>query len=404
MSEEVAAKLGRQAWLHAKPARVVMWALLNAGGEARFVGGAVRDGLLRRPVKDVDIATSLLPGDVTKILNAQRIKVFPVGIKHGTVMAFCAGSTFEITTLREDVETDGRRAKVSFTTDWKTDAARRDFTMNALYADMKGNVYDYFGGVEDAKAGRVRFIGVPEDRIREDALRILRFFRFQATLGRGKPDKAALEACVELRSGLKQLSQERVRDELLKILGASNPVPIFRIMVKRGILDDVAPDMRDMDDLERVVKLERSFKQWDALRRMVSLLPKNKDSVHKALRHLRLSNKQVGRGLDMVKNAPIPEAGMSLDKARAILYRLGAQAFIDRLILYAPNGAELGPMLDLAKSWEAPTFPINGDDILERKLAQGPKVGSLLQKLEHAWVESNFSLSREELLAMAERS
>lgn len=404
MSEKPVAKLGRAGWLHAKQARVVMWALLNAGGNARFVGGAVRDGLLKREVKDVDIATTLSPEAVIDALEKKRIKVFPIGIKHGTVLAFCAGSTFEITTLREDVETDGRRAKVSFTTDWKTDAARRDFTINALYADMKGNVYDYFGGVEDLQAKRVRFIGEPKDRIQEDALRILRFFRFLATHGKGEPDTAALAACIELRENLKLLSRERVRDELLKTLGAGRSTNAVRLMVENGIMQVIAPDMCDVEELGRVEHLERRFNQRDGLRCMVSLLPKNKDNVHKALRELRLPNKKIARGLDMVKNGPIPEADMDEDKARAMLYGLGRQAFVDRLILYAPADAKLTPIFHIVKNWQPPTFPITGDDILERKLAQGPKVGSLLQKLEHAWVESNFSLSREELLALAEES
>jgi poly(A) polymerase len=262
-------------WLRAPHAAAVLDALQAAGGEGRFVGGCVRNALLGSPVDDLDMATALTPPEVIAALGRAGIRVVPTGVEHGTVTAVLDHRPIEVTTLRRDVETDGRRALVAFTTDWAEDAARRDFRLNALYADRTGQVFDPVGGgVEDARAGRIVFVGDPEVRIREDYLRILRFFRFRAWYGHGLPDAAALEACGRLAEGLRTLSAERVGKELLKLLAAPDPREAVELMVRSGVLQRLLPPALNLARLWGLVRLEGSLgARPDPLLRLAALLP-----------------------------------------------------------------------------------------------------------------------------------
>lgn len=400
---KVSMVLPTRPWSELPGVAQLMSVLKADGGDARFVGGAVRDAVLGRAVKDVDIATSLPPEEVLERLKKAQVKAIPTGVEHGTVTAVCHGRPFEITTLRHDVETDGRRAKVAFTQDWEADAARRDFTMNALYADEDGQVYDFFNGVEDAKAGRIKFIGDPLERIQEDALRILRFFRFQATYGKDTPDEAGLNACIERRLSLKGLSRERIRDELFRLLSADDPLDVFTLMLSHGILDGVVPEERDLTALTHLVALERDFDKPDPLRRTVALLPKDINTVWDVCKRLKLSNKDVKRAKAMVPGdiAVAPEMGEGLIKAA--IYYLGTDVFKDRLLLAAQKGDDLKAHFALIDHWSPPRFAIDGRDVMQLGLADGPEVGAMLRRLEALWVESGFELSRDQLLKQAGR-
>ncbi len=323
-------------WLDRAETRRLM-GLLDPGGAgdiARFVGGAVRDAYLGRAVADVDVATVLAPHLVIERLEAAGIKVVPTGIDHGTVTAIVDRHPFEITTLRHDVETFGRHARVAFSVDWRTDAERRDFTMNALYCDIDGRIYDPVGGIADLDASRVRFIGDAEARIEEDALRILRFFRFHAWYGKGAPDSDGLAACAKRAKDLKRLSAERVRAELLKLLAAPDPVPAIRQMAETGILTRVLAEATNFDRLAGLVAIERARGEADAIRRLGALLP---DGAAVVGERLRLSKKEQIRLSEMItardEIAPADD-GEPLDRRmRASLYRFGREAVLDHAIL-----------------------------------------------------------------------
>ena len=351
-------------------------------GLTRYVGGAVRDDLLDFPVNDIDLATRIEPGDVVKRLESARIKAVPTGIDHGTVTAVSDGHPYEITTLRRDISTDGRRATVAFTSDWQEDAARRDFTINALFADPRtGEVFDYFGGAEDLLARRVRFIGDPFKRIAEDHLRILRYFRFHARFGAGEPDGAALEACTARANDLMALSRERIADELLKLLGLDDPAPTVRIMLERGILHPVLPEIEAARSaqLEALVEAERAAGiAPDGLRRLAALLPADGATGEGVAARLRLSNKARKRlSCAVVRHVDAaPET---------LAYRLGTDCAVDRLLL-------AGRVDDATRieRWQPPRLPIGGGALIARGLAEGPVVARTLRKIEERWVEAGF--------------
>ncbi|HEY4070503.1 MAG TPA: CCA tRNA nucleotidyltransferase [Sphingomicrobium sp.] len=351
-------------------------------GLTRFVGGAVRDDLLRLKVSDVDLATRLQPEEVVQRLEATRIKAVPTGIDHGTITAVSDGHPYEVTTLRRDVATDGRRATVAFTTDWEEDAARRDFTINALSADPRtGEVFDYFGGVDDLLERHVRFIGDPLTRIAEDHLRILRYFRFHARFGSGDPDRAALQACTERANDLMALSRERIADELLKLIGLADPSVTVGIMLDRGILKPVLPEitLEGLADLIGLIAAEQQAGiEPDGLRRLNALLPRNSATVETVAARLKLSNKARKR-LACAAEAevgPVPEA---------LAYRRGIECAVDRLLLS-------GKAADAARiaKWHAPRLPISGGALIERGLPEGPIVARSLRKIEDRWVEAGF--------------
>lgn len=347
-------------------------------GNARYVGGAVRDTLLGIEVKDVDIATPLVPAEVIRRLKARRFHSVPTGIDHGTITAILPGGPVEITTLRNDVSTDGRRATVAFATDWREDAARRDFTINALYADpASGAIADYFGGLDDLAARRVRFIGDARERIREDHLRILRYFRFQARFGSQPADKESEQACAELAATLKGLSRERVGMETLNLLSLPDPAPTVARMAELGVLAVVLPE-GDPAALARLVgEEERQGVAPDPLRRLAALLPAEAPLAEAVASRFRLSGAQKRR-LALAagrENAP--------GDPRALAYRLGRDAALDRLLL---TGADITPL----EGWDIPTFPLKGGAIVARGIKAGPQVARTLRAVEARWVAEGF--------------
>ncbi|HEY5346625.1 MAG TPA: CCA tRNA nucleotidyltransferase, partial [Rhizomicrobium sp.] len=379
----------RQDWMTAPATLAVMQAL----GEARFVGGAVRDALTQRAVTDIDIATPLTPQEVMARLAAAHIKSVPTGIDHGTVTAVVSGKPFEITTLRRDTETDGRHAKVAFTDDWEEDAKRRDFTMNALYVGMDGEIFDYASGVEDLIAGRVRFMGDPAKRIAEDYLRILRLFRFHAWYGKGEIDSEALRAAAAGKAGLAQLSGERVQKEMLRLLESPDPAPVLRIMAAAGILPDLLPGALLLPRLERlaVIDAENGFAP-DAVLRLAALLPDNKQSARDVAKKLRLSNAHAAR-LDDLAQAE-ENIATSVQQARKNLYRLGPARFADRVFLKWAGGQgnpiQWRMLLSMARDWRQPKFPLTGHDLMQAGVPEGPVLGEILAEVEAWWIENDF--------------
>ncbi|MGZ8354377.1 MAG: CCA tRNA nucleotidyltransferase [Allosphingosinicella sp.] len=361
-------------------------AALGAGeGDTRYVGGYVRDTLLGLPVNDVDLATRLTPQAVLERLATARIKAVPTGLAHGTVTAVVAGKPVEVTTLRRDVATDGRRATIAYTDDWREDAARRDFTINALLADpLTLEVVDYFDGEADLAARRVRFIGDPLTRIAEDHLRILRFFRFFARFGAGDPDPAGLDACAARANDLMALSRERIADELTKLLALPEPVAAVRLMVGRGILRPVLPEI-EADGVERLAKLvEREAKVGAAahpLRRLAALLPADGEKAAAVAARLRLSNRSAKR--------LAAAAGRRPDDARSpevLAYTVGAEEAVDRILL---GDGEPEATAALA-GWQRPRLRVGGGEIIAMGLAPGPVVARTLQAIEREWAEAGF--------------
>ena len=393
----------KQSWMRAKPTRAVMRALTAKGGAARFVGGAVRNAVIGQEVSDVDIATPLVPEQVMARLRDAGVKIVPTGIDHGTVTAIAYGKPFEVTTLRRDVATDGRRATIAHTTDWAEDAARRDFTMNALYADEDGALFDPTGGLADLKAGRVRFVGDARRRIREDYLRILRLFRFHAWYGKGALDAGTLAAAAAEKAGLAMLSGERVRKEVLRLLEAKESVPALRAMNDAGILHAILPEAEFLDRLERLVAIAQGEKlAIDPLLHLAALL-KNRDRAQKTAERLRLSNAARQRLVNACDEEARIEISLSGRAARRLIYRLGKTGFRDRLLLaWAAQkdgaGTNWRDLLALVQSWAKPEFPLDGRDALAAGVTQGPKVGRVLAELETWWVEEDFQPARTALL------
>jgi poly(A) polymerase len=378
-------------WLVGAPTAAVFDALEAAGGPdcARFVGGCVRNAVLGRDVDDVDIATTLTPPQVIEALKAAKLKAVPTGVEHGTVTAVSHSRPFEITTLRRDVETDGRRAVVSFTTDWAEDAARRDFTLNALYAARDGTVLDVLGhSLADALAGRIVFVGDAEIRIREDYLRILRFFRFLAWYGNGAPDPTAVAACAAFKGGLARLAAERVNKELLKLLAAADPRPAVALMAQTGVLAEILPEAGGLARFEGLVEIGAP----DALLRLAALLQGAVAGAEIA-RRLRLSNAERDRLIAaLAEDGPALAADMPPPAVRQAVYALGP-AFADRARLkWAETPAEpaWGRMIALAEGWTPPRFPLNGEDAAAAGLPRGPRMGAALREVEAWWAAADF--------------
>jgi poly(A) polymerase len=378
-----------QPWLEADATRAVMRALEAAGGAgcARFVGGCVRNSLLGQPVDDIDVATRLRPEETIAALKAAGLKAVPTGVEHGTVTGVSERRPYEITTLRRDVETDGRRAVVAFTEDWAEDAARRDFRLNALYADAAGTVFDPTGGgLEDAAAGRIVFVGEAETRIREDYLRILRFFRFYAWYGRGEPDAVGLAACAVLMGGMAQLSAERVSKEVLKLLAAPDPRAAVRAMAETGVLGQVLPKAQPLALFEAMCDLTD-----DPVMRLSALLPADGAGVIEIAGGLRLSNAVRDRLAAAVADGPAVSPTMSDAEARAAIYRLGRRAFEDRLMRAEAAGEGGGARLRaLTADWTPPKMPVGGRDLARLGLTPGPETGRLLKAFEDDWVADDF--------------
>jgi poly(A) polymerase len=368
-------------WTHREDLAALFAALDPEGSTARYVGGAVRDTLLGVAVKDIDVATQHEPREVISRLGAAGIRTVPTGIAHGTVTALLNGGPAEITTLRRDVSTDGRRATVVFSTQWQDDAARRDFTINALYADPRSlELTDFFGGIEDLAARRVCFIGEAGDRIREDYLRILRYFRFQARFGALPADPRAEAACAELAPGMKALSRERVGWELQLLLGLPDPAPTVARMAELGVLREVLPEVAPdgLTALAALVSQER-LRQIapQALRRMAALLPADSALAEQVASRLRLSIAQRKRLASAAERAgPMPEP-------HALAWSIGCESAIDRLLL---TGRDTQALMD----WVKPHFPLKGGTIVARGVGAGPEVARILRRIEARWVEEGF--------------
>lgn len=374
----------------------VLDALDRDGEEARIVGGAVRDWLIGRGVRsDIDIATTATPDEVMRRAHAAGLKPVPTGIEHGTVTVVAEGEPYEVTTLREDVETDGRRARVVFGRSWAHDAQRRDFTMNALYLTRTGELVDLVGGRDDALAGRVRFIGDPDTRIREDYLRILRLFRFHAAYGKGALDAQALAAAMRNRDGLRRLSRERVRAELMKLLTAPRAAETLAQMDAAGLLAPVLGRAGDVATFARLAAIEPALGLApDAVRRLGALGVRDAADADALREGLRLSNAEASRLAALAGPAPTP--GMCEKGQKAFLYRMGREAFQDRaLIAFARSGAPLDDegwraLAAIAADWPLPVFPLKAGDFLARGMTPGPALGGALKRAEEAWVEAGF--------------
>jgi poly(A) polymerase len=388
--------------------RAVFAALAAAGVEARVVGGAVRNALLGRSVSDVDLATPALPQDVIRAVEAAGLKAIPTGIAHGTVTVVAGERTFEITTLRKDVETYGRHARVEFTGDWSADARRRDFTMNALYCDAAGNVFDPLGGYPDLANGRIRFIGDAAARISEDYLRILRFFRFAAEYGRGAPDAEGLSASVRALAGLGRLSPERIRHELVRLLVAPQAVEVVGTMFDYGVLVAVLGGVVRPVLLGHVAELERALaRQLDPMLRLAALAVEIPEDADNLWRRLRLSNNEHARlvraagARDFL--AAVRDAAKAECVAKERLYATGENAYRDLVLLaWARAGAPGSDaswlrLWTLPQRWAAPTFPLSGDDVMALGVPAGARVGAILRSLEAWWIDGGFAANESTL-------
>jgi poly(A) polymerase len=404
-----ARKIPLQDWMRASATRAVIAALTAEGAEARFVGGCVRDALAGRRVQDVDIATHLRPEEVTRLLEAAGLKAVPTGLKHGTVTAVAEGKPFEITTLRVDVESYGRKAKVAFTDDWTADAARRDFTFNALSCAPDGTLYDPFGGEADLAAGRVRFVGEARARIEEDYLRLLRFFRFQAHFGKAPPDPEALEMATELAPELDRLSGERIREELFRLLQAPDPVPIVEIMIARGILRHILPVAADAKVLRALLRAEAPEEPIDPVLRLAALLEPGREQAERVAERLRLSNRQHFALVYLLEPPIDPLAEVSLKDRHRAVRKLGAPLSRKLLCLSwarhhaddegaAPDATFEAALAD-ADRLASKRFPVFGRDALALGVAEGPELGRLLDAVEEWWAERDFEPSRQDCLA-----
>ena len=405
------ARLTPHPWMVSPETRAVLAALAAGGADARFVGGCVRDAWLGRKVKDIDIATHAPPERVIELLKAAGLNAIPTGIEHGTVTAVSGKCQYEITTLRRDVETFGRHARVEFTDDWREDAARRDLTMNALSCTADGLVYDPFGGLADMAAGRVRFVGDARQRIEEDVLRLLRFFRFHAHYGRGEPDAEALAACTAMAPRLPTLSGERVRGELSRLLGARDPAAIWRLMLDRGVMEHLLPAATETGRLDGLVRLEHDLAEPpDPVRRFAAVLATDRAGALKASETLKLSNADRDRLVGLVEPPMAVSVSDNAVKRRQALYRLGDAGLYRDLALLAAVDAP-GPIaLDAVKAALATAddlpalrLPIAGRDLLAMGLKPGPEVGKLIKEIEAWWIAEDFRPGREACLAEAQR-
>lgn len=407
-----------EAWF-ADPALRSVLALLNSdGGEGRVAGGAVRNSLMGLPVADVDIATTLRPDVVAERAKAAGIKAVPTGIEHGTVTLVIEGKPFEVTTLRRDVSTDGRHADVAFGTDWQTDAERRDLTINALYATADGAVIDLVNGLPDIESRTVRFIGDAATRIAEDHLRILRFFRFFALYGSGRPDADGLRACARAKGSLGKLSAERVWSETKKLLAAPDPGRALLWMRQAGVLTEILPETErwGIDAIPGLIEAEKAF-GWtpDALLRLAAMVPADRERLKAMAERLRLSKAEAAT-LDYWASAPEIAPKLAETAFDRLLYRHGQQGLTMRvkLALASARARGLGDpealafaglcqrLLARAQKWQKPSFPLNGADVLATGVPAGPKVGSLLGAIEDEWVAGNFHDGRAKLLARLE--
>lgn len=404
-------------WLHDEGLQKLLHCLSENGEEARVVGGAVRNQLLGYPVNDIDIATTCVPDEIIKRVSGNGFKAVPTGYEHGTITVVVKDHSYEVTALRADIEPDGRRAKVIFGRDWKTDAKRRDFTINAIYADANGKIYDDVNGLADIETETLRFIGTAEERIREDYLRILRFFRLYAWVGKGRPDAEAIKACARLKDGLLQLSAERVWSEVKKMLSAPDPTRALLWMRQAAILGIILPEtekwgidaFRPLIETERVMRLPP-----DPLLRLFSIVPRDEVRLKKMAERLRFSKLEKTRLMDFARISPIKYNSSDIE-IKKLVYHHGKQAVLDELTLALSNArahalsndnalveaSHYTRLRKLTEQYDIPVFPLTGKDLLPLGITEGPAIGHKLKALEKRWVESGFLLDRKALLDLA---
>ena len=387
-------------WLTAGPVPELIALIGVDGDEVRPIGGAVRNWLLGLPPGDVDLATTASPAVVAERARAAGLKVVPTGIEHGTVTVVAGGAGYEITTLREDIETDGRRAVVRFGHDWRADAERRDFTINAMSLSRDGALFDYFGGRQDLAAGRVRFIGDAVARIREDRLRILRLFRFHATYGAGEVDRAALSACIAERDGVAALSRERLRAELLKLVVAPEAAATLQVMTDAGLLGPILGGVPLCRDLGRLALIEADMGlPAEPARRLGALAVLVREDAQRLRERLALSNEELRRvdGIGHGWHGLDPRAGPVA--AKSLLYAVGRRGYRDRaLVAFARSGAETGDsgwrdLVTLPERWTPPSFPLTGDHLMRRGLPPGPRIGAVLAEVKRRWMAADFPMA-----------
>ncbi|MBT5860877.1 MAG: CCA tRNA nucleotidyltransferase [Alphaproteobacteria bacterium] len=393
---EPAETLASKGWMTDPATRAVMGALTAGGQTVRFVGGCVRDSILGRPIYDIDIATADEPHTVVTLLESAGLKAVPTGIDHGTITAVADGKPFEVTTLRHDVETYGRHAKVAFTDDWVADAARRDFTLNALYCDPDGTVYDPTGGLGDLRAGRVRFVGDAATRITEDYLRILRFFRIHGYFGRGDPDADALAACAAHADQLETLSAERIAGELLRLLEAPDPAMVMGLMNEAGVLGQVLPEAKNLKRLAGLTKLDGV--DPDPVRRLAAVVTGDAGVMEALARRLRLSKDHMRRLVALATLPPVSPDGKPVVLRRA-LYSVGREKFQDDVWLcWAEDPTSTDPgwlrVLNFPDTWDVPDLPVTGKDALGAGIEKGPAVGEALAVVEAWWITEDFQPDR----------
>ena len=393
--------LADQPWLNAPESRAVMDAL----GDARFVGGCVRNSLLGLAVDDIDIATPLTPDAVSAAVSRKGMKAVATGLEHGTVTVVCNSKPFEVTTLRRDVSTDGRRATVAFTTSWEEDSGRRDFTINALYADAKGQIFDFHGGIEDLKAGVVRFIGDADARIAEDYLRVLRLFRIHAWYGRGEINAVALAASRAARGQLKTLSGERIQHEMLKLLLAREPHGVVSAMQACGVLGELVPGRIDLDALDRMCAIDVKHGLAAAPVLRLAAMLDSATTAHEIATRWRFSNNDRDRLMDVFRLRHALETMPDDSAAKVLVYRHGNATIRDLArVAWALQHGSSGEgrwmsLIALTDSWQRPRLPVDGADVLKAGVPHGPQVGRVLGEVENWWISRGFSASREAVLA-----
>ena len=397
MNNPVSRRLADATWLASGPLAQLLGVLDRAGEEARVVGGAVRNSLIGEPPGDVDIATTAVPDEVVARARVVGFKAVPTGIDHGTITVIVEGTPFEVTTLRADVETYGRKAKVAFGRDWKIDAERRDFTMNALSVTPNGDIYDYVGGLADLDARRVRFIGDAGRRIVEDLLRILRFFRFHAWYGNGPLDPAGVDASIRAREGLRSLSRERVRMEMMKLLVAPHAVPTLIAMTDAGLALRMLAGVSYLASFENMAKVEAAVGlAGDPVRRLGALAVMVAEDAERLWQKLRLTNKEHERLASIAEGWRRISPGFGEQGARALLYRLGPEHFIDHALLGwarsqgSAHDEAWHALATLPQRWSAPVFPLKAADFIKRGVEKGPALGAALAAAEKAWIAAGF--------------
>ena len=392
-------RIAPQPWMVEPATRRLLGALSAGGIEARFVGGSVRDALLGRPIDDIDIATPASPERVIELLEKTGIKAVPTGLAHGTITAIVPPRHFEITSLRRDVETYGRRARVAFDADWASDAARRDFTINAIFLALDGAIDDPVGGLADLRARRVRFVGDPATRIAEDVLRLLRYYRFEARFGTGAGDLEARAACRAAAHLLPTLSGERVAQELVRLLETPDPIAVLQMMQEDGVLAVVLPESRHLDRLHRLIEIEP---EADPLLRLAALIEVDGEGAAAVAARLRFSNAWRGRLRCLSPPWPVDPLENAQAQRRA-LHRLGVERYRDVALLMAADGklsrSRLTEFLDLARAWTSPVFPLAGRDVTALGIPPGERVGRLLATVRDWWEAGEFKADRAACLA-----